>query len=469
MLKHSADFKNIPAVNTILAFESIKEFIATYSRSLVLYAIHKQMEAIKTNLDETANCQQEAYWINVVEQQIFKITQNSLRPVINAAGIIIHTNLGRLPFTLDIIEKTKDVLSSYNNLEFDLQTGTRGSREVHIVEKIKYLTGAEDVLVVNNNAAAVMLILRTFAKDKEVVISRSELVEIGGSFRMPDIMKAADCIMNEIGTTNKTKIEDYKKAINKRTGLLLKVHQSNFVIKGFTTSCTIHDISELGKKNKLLLAYDLGSGLLDAQQLPLSNAEATVNKALLDGADMVCFSGDKLLGGPQAGIIVGKKKCIEKLRKAPLYRALRVDKLTITYLENTCNTLIIPQKQDQNFLYHSLHQSKEALHGKAVLLQQILQQYEIKNKIIEESGAYGGGTMPETALPSFAVQIQFTADDASRKKQSIQAEKVYKQLLQAPTPVLPILKKGKLLFNVLCLQDKEIQTIADTLKNILHL
>lgn len=468
MPKHSFNYQKIPAVNTILAYESIKDLIHTYSRPLVLYGIRKQIEAIKNNEEDTSKVQLENYWTENVNKHILNITQNSLKPVINATGIIIHTNLGRVPFSTAIIEKTAAVLTSYNNLEFDLCQAMRGSRDVHIVEKIKFLTSAEDALVVNNNAAAVMLILRTFAKNKEVIISRSELVEIGGSFRMPDIMKAADCIMTEIGTTNKTKIEDYKKAINKQTALLLKVHQSNFVIKGFTASCTIQDMASLSKKNKIPLVYDLGSGLLHEQQLPHIHSEATVNKALQDGADLVCFSGDKLLGGPQAGIIVGKMKYIEKLRKAPLYRALRVDKLTIAYLENSCNTLILPQQQEQNFLYRTLHQSKETLQKKATLLQELLQQYNINSIIKEEAGTYGGGAMPETTLPSFAVQILFSKDETSQKNKSTQAEITFKQLLQAPLPVLPVLKKGKLFFNVLCLQDEELPVIATALKNILH-
>lgn len=334
--------------------------------------------------------------------------ETSLKRVINATGTVLHTNLGRSMLSPLVRDALLDVAFYYNNLEYDLNSGERGSRYMHLEAAVKDLTGAEDVLVVNNNAAAVMLALNTMIKDKEAVISRGELVEIGGSFRVPEVLKLSGAILHEIGTTNKTHLWDYERAINENTGALLKIHTSNYHIIGFTESVDVKDLSQLAKKNDIPLIVDLGSGLfIDLSKYGLSY-EPTVQDILSKGADIVTFSGDKLLGGPQAGIIAGKKKYIEAMKKNQLTRAFRVDKMTIAALEATLKLYLDEEKAMKEIPTMVLLTAPiEELAQKAeVLYRNLLRKVRTATiDVIDCKSQVGGGSLPQEELDSKAVTI----------------------------------------------------------------
>ena len=330
-------YKMIPKVDQILDNKVIKDLLDKNSKNLVMESIHEELDNIRNNI---SNGYDKNIISNKIENLIDNIKDNlmnkktfSLRNVVNASGVVIHTNLGRSVLNNEIFENIKKVSIGYSNLEYNLEKGERGSRYSHLSEIIKKITGAEDCMVVNNNAAAVMLILSTIAKGKNVITSRSELVEIGGSFRIPDVCRESGAELKEIGTTNKTHLRDYENAIDENTAALFKVHQSNFKILGFTEAVSSFELKSLKEKYNIPIIEDLGSGvLIDLSKYGLSH-EPTVQECIKNGVDIVSFSGDKLLGGVQAGIIVGKKEYIEKMKKNQLTRALRVDKFTLSALE----------------------------------------------------------------------------------------------------------------------------------------
>lgn len=334
--------------------------------------------------------------------------ETSLKKVINGTGIVIHTNLGRSLLPEVVKDALIDAAFSYNNLEYELKTGQRGSRYTHLESTIRELTGAEDVLVVNNNAAAVMLALNTMVSGREAVISRGELVEIGGSFRVPDVLRMSGGILHEVGTTNKTHLYDYERAINETTGILLKVHTSNYHIVGFTESVDGKDLVALGKKYNLPVVEDLGSGLfVDLSQYGL-DYEPTVRDTLNKGVDVVTFSGDKLLGGPQAGIIVGKKKYIQAMKNNQMTRALRVDKMTIAALEATLRLYLDEERAMANIpTMRMLTLTLEELAQRAeVLYRNLLRKVKTCHlDVVDCQSQVGGGSMPSERLPSRAVTI----------------------------------------------------------------
>ncbi len=448
-----------------MADKLIKPLIRKHSHQLVSFIVKDVLKKLRADVMETGGVPAKDEIVNMVKSRVATITVKSLKPVINATGVIIHTNLGRSPFGKELLDDANEVLSGYNNLEFDLEKAGRGSRYVHMTELLKYLTGAEDVLVVNNNAAAIMLVLRTFARDQEVVISRGELIEIGGSFRMPDIMKASDCVMVEVGTTNKTKISDFENAINENTALLLKVHQSNYVIKGFTKEATLTELVGLSKKTGIPVVWDMGSGLLRKPSLEILKDEPDVSTALKTGVDILTFSGDKLLGGPQAGIIAGKAGFIEKLKNQPMTRALRVGKETVALLESLCIKYL---DEDTFFkyspIYKMMNSSAESLKTKAEELKKRLLHTGLNVEIVNSSGQTGGGSLPEETIDSYAVQLSLK--EGSRKEKTQFAEKTYRRLLTGEKPLLGVLRKGKLIFDVLTLDESQIDVAAGLITGV---
>jgi L-seryl-tRNA(Ser) seleniumtransferase len=366
---------------------------------------------------------------------------------------------------MELLNESIKVLNGYNNLEFDLEKASRGSRNAHASELLKYLCGAEDVLVVNNNAAAVVLILRAFAKGKDVIVSRGELIEIGGSFRLPDIIASSDCRMREVGTTNKTKVSDYEKAISDQTGVLFKAHKSNYSIEGFTQEVSLDELVELGRRKKIPVVYDMGSGLLNNNSIKEFKNEPNVKQTLKLGVDLVCFSGDKLLGGPQAGIIAGKKKLIERLKKEPLLRALRVDKLTLAFLE-TNNRYFLDESvlNQKNLFYKLLNQSQQELEDRATKCKKLLAKYKIDAEVFQSKGQYGGGALPGKEIDSFAIKLNLEKDTARQRSEL--AEMIFKELLQQKIPILGILRKGKIYFDMLCIPDEEIELVSETIVEV---
>ena len=334
-----------------------------------------------------------------------KKAEHSLKKVINATGIILHTNLGRACISDRAAEAACEVAKSYSTLEYNLEAGRRGTRYSHVEELLCKLTGAESALVVNNNAAAVLLILSDMAQGGQVITSRGELVEIGGSFRVPDIMEACGAELKEVGTTNKTHLWDYDRAINEKTRALMKVHTSNYRIVGFSETPTLPELVELGHSRGLPVIEDLGSGcLVDLQQFGILG-EPTVQDSVRAGVDVVSFSGDKLLGGPQAGIIVGKKAIVDKLKKHPLTRAMRVDKMTLAALETTLRSYDAGQMEEIPTL--AMLGAKPAfLRGKADQLCQMMLKAGVAAEVVPTEGQVGGGSVPTQMLKSFAVAVQ---------------------------------------------------------------
>jgi L-seryl-tRNA(Ser) seleniumtransferase len=443
------------------------------SKKIEIFGHQTVTNSIREVLDKyrkLLKAQPQEFSENQIIQEIFnnleKSNQNSLINLINASGVIINTNLGRVPLSEKIFLQAQNIVCGYNNLEFDLDSAKRGERNVHLKNILCKITDAEDVLVVNNAAAAVLLCLNTFAKRKEVLVSRGELVEIGGSFRIPEVMKAAACKMIEIGSTNKTKLSDYENSINEKTAIIFKAHQSNFVIKGFTEEVSVLDLVKLGKKYNLPVIYDNGSGLLEKSEFKALKNQIDVKSCIKDGADLVIFSGDKLLGGPQAGIILGKKSFIKKLEKNQLLRALRVDKTTIALLEASCKLYL--NKKDlyqHNFIFKTLSQTQKELKTKAEFLQKSLKENKILSEIIPNKAMIGGGTSPENQTDSFALKVIF--NENNKKQNSEIAVKVYKKLMKNSIPIVGILRKGELVIDIITCDINELKEISQALSFIL--
>lgn len=458
MSKHL--LSQIPAINKILLLDEIKELINTYTEVAVKSAIKQYIEEVKQAIlnEELAEVPSLSKIVGEVEKIVEKEDKNSLRRVINATGTILHTNLGRSLLSEKIKENIESVAFNYSNLEFDIDNKKRGSRYVHLIDIIKKLTGAEDVLVVNNNAAAVLLTLNTLVKDQEIIVSRGELVEIGGAFRIPEIIKLSGGVPVEVGTTNKTHLKDYENAISEETGALLKVHTSNYKILGFTESVSNEEISYLARENELVSINDLGSGqFVDFSKFGLPY-EPTVKEILDSGIDIVTFSGDKLLGGPQAGIIVGKKKYIEKMKKNQLTRALRVDKMTLASLEATLK-LYLDEKDALEHIptLHMISLSKERLFGKADVLKTKLSDLDFDIRIEEDKAEVGGGSYPASYLESVAVKL------THRK---LHATEIERKLLEVEIPIITRIKDNSIILDMRTLRTREFDIVKAALEEV---
>ena len=458
MSKHL--LSQIPAINKILLLDEIKELINTYTEVAIKSAIKQYIEEIKQAIlnEELSEVPSLSKIVGEVARIVEKEDKNSLRRVINATGTILHTNLGRSLLSEKIKENIESVAFNYSNLEFDIDNKKRGSRYVHLIDIIKKLTDAEDVLVVNNNAAAVLLTLNTLVKDQEIIVSRGELVEIGGAFRIPEIIKLSGGVPVEVGTTNKTHLKDYENAITEETGALLKVHTSNYKILGFTESVSNEEISYLARENELVSINDLGSGqFVDFSKFGLPY-EPTVKEILDSGIDIVTFSGDKLLGGPQAGIIVGKKKYIEKMKKNQLTRALRVDKMTLASLEATLK-LYLDEKDALEHIptLHMISLSKERLFGKADILKTKLSNLDFDIRIEEDKAEVGGGSYPASYLESVAVKL------THRK---LHATEIERRLLEVEIPIITRIKDNSIILDMRTLRTREFDIVKAALEEV---
>jgi L-seryl-tRNA(Ser) seleniumtransferase len=404
--RSAALLRRIPSIEALLNRPALRELSARLGRARVAdsarRAVEKLRETILRNGDvETSISRLEAKIIASAEST----AAFSLRPVINATGVVLHTNLGRAPLATEALRHLVAAAEGYSNLEYDLERGERGKRDVHTARLFAELLGASSTLVVNNNAAAVFLALNTLAEGAEVIVSRGELIEIGGSFRIPDICAKSGALLREVGTTNRTRVSDYEAAISERTQLLLRVHPSNFRIVGFTERPAIGDLASLARKHGVLLMEDLGSGCLtDLASFGLPD-ESVVSESLKAGADVVTFSGDKLLGGPQAGMILGKQEPLQKIRKNPLFRALRVDKLTIAALEATISLYLrgdfasIPTQR-------MIRASKEAIRLRAARLAAQIENLSGFSVSLEDGDSVaGGGSTPGQSLPTTLVAV----------------------------------------------------------------
>lgn len=457
-------YKMIPKVDQILEDEVIKNLLEKNSKNLVMESIHEELNNIRMNISNGCD---KSLISNKIENLIENIQKNllnkkifSLRKVINASGVVIHTNLGRSVLNDEILENVKNISVGYSNLEYDLEKGERGSRYSHLSEIIKKITGAEDCMVVNNNAAAVMLILSTMAKGKNVITSRSELVEIGGSFRIPDVCRESGAELKEIGTTNKTHLSDYENAIDENTAALFKVHQSNFKILGFTESVSSFELNSLKEKYNIPIIEDLGSGvLIDLSKYGLSH-EPTVQECIKNGVDVVSFSGDKLLGGVQAGIIVGKKEYIEKMKKNQLTRALRVGKFTLSALEAVFSyyideELAISKIPTLNMLTIKI----DELYSKAQkFIEYLGSNNEFSYEIIDIDSEVGAGSLPTQKLPSKAVKVISKSFTENELEEKLRNNKI---------PIIARIHKGNLIFDIRTIFENEFCIIKDALNSLI--
>lgn len=400
----------LPSVDEVLKSEQGMQWLETYPRRYVLAAVREGIDLRRREILEgtTTEVGMESL-VHDITLRVKRLASLSLRPVINATGIVIHTNLGRSVLSERVMENVRRVAAGYSNLEYDLGSGKRGKRYTHIKRLLREVTGAEDGFAVNNNAAAVFLCLSALAKGREVIVSRGELVEIGGSFRVPDVMAHSGALLHEVGTTNKTHVHDYENAVHETTALLLKVHQSNYRITGFTEDVPIEKLVALGHGRGIPVMYDLGSGCLINLKPYGIHSEPAVQEIMKSGVDLVTFSGDKLLGGPQAGLIVGKRELIEKLQKNPLARAVRIDKLTLAALEATLMEYADEERAKERvptvkMLLEDPAKIKARAKKIALLLKRDLKDASIG--IGKDSSQAGGGSLPEVNFPTYAVEIR---------------------------------------------------------------
>jgi L-seryl-tRNA(Ser) seleniumtransferase len=378
-----------------------------------------------------------------------ELSGGTLLPIINASGVVIHTNLGRSPLPFEAVREIERVAEGYSNLEYDLEEGRRGDRYHHMRDYLKILTGAEDSLVINNNASAVFLILNTFSAGKETIVSRGELVEIGGSFRIPEVMAASGALLKEVGTTNKTRISDYENAVNPGTAMMMKVHKSNYSIVGFSEETDVEEIAGAAKKHNVLSYYDAGSGLIKSPFTGMSCDEPCVSALLDKGLDLVSISGDKLLGGPQAGIILGCKELIDKLKKNQLLRMLRVDKLTLAALQAVLR-LYAEKQYDRIPVYRMLTESAETVRERA---EKLISISGVNADIVAETTGIGGGSCPSGFLPTFALKIN----------SEMPAHWIEKMLRGSTPPVIARIKDNACLLDMRTVRDCELPILAEIL------
>ncbi len=374
-----------------------------------------------------------------VREELRAARKASLRRVLNATGVIVHTNLGRAPLAAEALDQVVEAARGYSNLELDLREGTRGSRQDHVAAILRRLTGAEAALVVNNNAAAILLALAALAEGREVIVSRGELIEIGDGFRIPDVLAHSGARLVEVGTTNRTRARDYEKALGPETALLLRVHQSNFRVVGFTELPRLEELAAIARRHELPLVDDLGSGVLfPSDNLLLGDSEPTARESLAAGADLVCFSGDKLLGGPQAGIVAGRADLVERLRRHPLQRALRIDKLSLAALEGTLRLYL--DAPGRIPVLRMLGEEAAVVRARAERLASL-----VGGTVEETVARVGGGALPLAELPSHACAIE---------------ESLAAPLRNGEPPVVGIVRDAKLLLDCRTLADDEVEEVA---------
>ena len=425
------ELRDLPSVDELAADERLANVAP---RPLLVSAVRSALARVREEIRAGAD---PGDLVGRVEMELASAREPRLRRVINATGVIVHTNLGRAPLAGGALERVSAVAAGYSNLEYDLGEGGRGSRQDHVAPILRRLTGAEAALVVNNNAAAVLLALAALAEGREVLVSRGELIEIGDGFRIPDVLLRSGALLREVGTTNRTRAVDYERGIGPETALLLRVHQSNFRVVGFTEQPRLTELVRVGQAHGLPVVDDLGSGVL----VELED-EPSARDALAAGADLVCFSGDKLLGGPQAGIIVGRAELVELLRRHPLQRALRADKLTLAALEATLALYLEPKRAARDIpVLRMLAEPVETVRARAERLSAL-----VGGEVEETVGRVGGGALPLAELPSFACAVE---------------EELAARLRDADPPVIALVRDGRCLLDCRTIAEAEVDEVAD--------
>ncbi len=448
--------RGLPKIDELLLDEQLVFFMESTPRAVVVDTAREIIDDLRKDIlsGEKEEIPDRDEIVSEICERITGKKKHNLRTLINATGVVLHTNLGRANLCRAAVESVLSVADSYSNLEYDIKKGARGSRHDHVEKIITRITGAEAAMVVNNNAAATMLCLSAMAAGKEVITSRGELVEIGGSFRIPDIMEQSGAHLKEVGTTNKTKPSDYRNAFDpEKTGAFMKVHTSNYRIVGFTQEVTLKEMVALGKEYDLPVIYDMGSGLM-ADLTRYGVDEPTVIDALNDGADVVLFSGDKLLGGPQGGILIGKKEYIDKMKKHPLARAFRVDKMTLAAMEATFFEYLDMEDAKRNIpVLRMITIPEEELIQKAELIRNAIETAtdHFALNICSCKDQVGGGSAPTVKLSGVAVSVS---------SETLSAEKLERLLRKADTPVIVRVAHDEVLLSVRTIREEEIPAVA---------
>ncbi|HEX2719207.1 MAG TPA: L-seryl-tRNA(Sec) selenium transferase [Gemmatimonadaceae bacterium] len=406
--------RTLPSVGALLESDAVRELLAIAPRAVVADAVRDAVAAARRSAGPAPATPGE--WALAVEQALTRRTRSSLRAALNATGVVLHTNLGRAPLAPAARAAVDAIAEGFSNLEYDLERGARGSRYAHAAALIRELTGAEDALVVNNCAAALVLVLNTVADGREAIVSRGELVEIGGSFRVPDIMGKSGARLREVGTTNRTHLDDYRRVLGPDTGAILKVHRGNFAMAGFVADVGVRELLPLAREAAVPLVHDLGSGLLVSLDAYGLEGEPTVREALQAGASLVTFSGDKLLGGPQAGIIAGDAALVARMRENPLARALRVDKLTLAALEATLALYRDPERAVREVpALAMLTAPVSEVRGRAESLAADLEARGVRARVRDSVATVGGGAFPTARIPSCAVVLPGDPESLARR------------------------------------------------------
>ena len=466
--KQQTLLRMLPGIDHIIELAKSEPFFDNIPKSVLARSARSVVENLRTSiLDESPDITDKNLSDSLILENVKNSVQDAmklkLRRTINATGVVVHTNLGRSLLADDAVENLLTIASRYSNLEFDLSKGTRGSRYSNVEDILCEISGAEAAMVVNNNAGAVFLCLETISRDKKVIVSRGELVEIGGSFRIPDVMAKSGGILKEVGTTNRTHLKDYESAIENDTGLLLKVHKSNYSIVGFTADVSLEDLVALGARYQIPVMEDLGSGtFVDFSKYGLLK-EPTVQESVAAGADVITFSGDKLLGGPQAGIIVGKKDLLNDIKKNPITRALRIDKLTLAALESTLryyrniDTVMgsIPTLRMLSLPFDHIETNAKEL-GKML---ENIGDTRMSIKLINLSSRAGGGALPLLNLPSKGVGVEI---------QGISANSIEEYLRNNELPIIGRIEDNIFILDLRTVQDDELLTIKNAFNNMLE-
>ncbi|HAF60873.1 MAG TPA: L-seryl-tRNA(Sec) selenium transferase [Anaerolineaceae bacterium] len=438
-----------PSIDKLLNLEECKTILDEFGHDLVVDALRLVIEALR----QQDNIPPALTIISKAHQMLMQWSAPTLVPLVNATGVILHTNLGRAPLSEATLKEINHTSLSYSNLEFDLDTGKRGKRALHAEKLLTLITGAESAYVVNNNAAAVLLVLTALAKHKRVIVSRTQMVEIGGGFRVPDVMRQSGAKLVEIGTTNRLHLYDYENALQEPATMVLCAHHSNFKIMGFTSEPSLSEICEISHSKDVLVFHDLGSGaLLDTAKYGLAH-EPTVQESLLAGADVISFSGDKLLGGPQAGIIIGKKDLLDRIKKHPLARALRPDKLCLAGLSATLSSYLRGKAEQEIPIWNMLSQSLDEINARANRWKTIVMQGEI----IDGRSMVGGGSLPEESLPTRLLALPI-------KKPTL----FLKLLREQPIPIIARIEDEKVLFDPRTVFKSQDEYLSGRLKSLVE-
>src|SRR6266704_4436756 len=452
----------LPSIDELLQSAGGQQLISQFSRPMTLRAVRASIALARADIRNGAACPSPEALLDTAEHLLEIEQRPHLQPVINATGVIINTNLGRAPLSEEALQVMQQVAGGYSNLEYDLESGERGSRHTHVAALLRELTGAEAALVTNNNAAAVLVALSALSAGRQVVISRGQLVEIGGGFRVPDVMRQSGCQLVEVGTTNRTRISDYQAALNEHTALLLSVHPSNFLITGFTESTPASALAELAHRHNLLVMHDLGSGCLLASERYGLAHEPTPQESLAARADVVCFSGDKLLGGPQAGILVGKADILARIAKHPLMRAVRIDKMTLAALEATLRHYQRNEAEIHIPIWRMISARPEKIANRARTWTMKLQAQGIPARTQRGESTIGGGSLPGETLPTTLLAL-----DAAQLP--LPVDELAKRLRLRSTPIITRIFRDTLLLDprtVLEEQDEEVvQGLGEDISN----